>query len=42
LKTVNLAIKNDHSVPEGHQCPGRFQEVGEIFQKSKIADVIKC
>ena len=30
-------MKNYHSVPEGHQCPGSFQEAGKIFQKSKIA-----
>jgi len=33
-------MKNYHLVPEGHQCLGSFQEVGNIFQKSKIADVM--
>ena len=33
-------MKNYHSVPEGHQCPGSFQEVGEMFQKSENAAVI--
>ena len=31
LKTGYSLMKNFHSVLEGHQCPGSFQEVGEIF-----------
>ena len=33
-------MRNYNSVPEGHQCPRRFQEVGKMFQKSQNAAVI--
>ena len=33
-------MKKYHLVPGGHQCPGNFQEVGKMFQKSEIAVVI--
>jgi hypothetical protein len=29
-----------HSIPEGHQCPGSFQEIGNIFQKNKNVALI--
>jgi len=25
----------DHSIPEGHQCPGSFQEIGNRYGKNK-------
>ena len=40
LKTGNSLMKNYYLVPEGHQCPGSFQEVEKIFQISEIAAVI--
>ena len=40
LKTGNSLMKNYNLVPEGHQCPGSFQEVVKIFQISEIAAVI--
>ena len=29
-----------HSIPEGHQCPGILQEIGNIFPKNKNAALI--
>lgn len=40
LKNSGLPMIYYHSIPEGHQCPGNFQEIGNIIQKKENVALI--